>query len=318
MRNTVSVLVALIVPTLVLACGPSAADDPGDPAAAREEVIATAREEVVATAVAIALTHGASLTPSPEPTKIPAPTTVVKVTLAPLRSPTPAMAVAEPPTPAPEAEADPETTIDSTPGFVVTASPTPKPTSTPVLYPTATFTPIFNNVKIDALKQYAPDPARGVWWYTKPNCEAEGRYRHWHSGTTNHPHLGSQSVNYEDAKRVINTFMFDKIDEFYAEHHPNKRGCCSGATPVQVEALSDTLPIVRLHNKIVAAESVGKGGAKRTEYSHYYVGAVVYLEWQPRELWPGVPYRHNMVVKGAIGPVIFQPVTKEEYKSSDC
>ena len=139
------------------ACGNAAASPVPEPAVNQEHLVATAIAEAL-TAVAPTPTKATA-----QPARIDA--TQRDATASPASPPTS--------TPAPDQGAAPEPTViraTSTPGpalILVTCNKPPTPGPTPTWTPIPTPTPLFANLDID-LNQFAPDPARGIWWEATP------------------------------------------------------------------------------------------------------------------------------------------------------
>ena len=140
------------------ACGNAAASPVPEPALSQEHLVATAVAEAL-TAVAPTPT-----TPAAQPTRVD--------TSQPDAAPSPT------PPPTPDRGAAPQPTVirpTSTPGpalILVTRNKPPTPTPRPTVTPLPQPTPIFANLDID-LNQFAPDPARGIWWEA---ANRNGRY----------------------------------------------------------------------------------------------------------------------------------------------
>ena len=227
------------------ACGNAAASPVPEPALSQERLVATAIAEAL-TAVAPTPT-----TPAAQPTRVD--TSQRDATVSPASPPTPA--------PASDRGAAPKPTAiraTSTPGpavILVTRNKPPPPTPTPTWTPNPTPTPLFANLEID-LNQFAPDPARGIWWeVTKEDMDRRELYqRIWirpDESRQHHPYFWSESNTKIDSivmKQIVETLQehaIEFLDSQELEH--DERGLLAQiGGSLRLEYASWEYPILRV------------------------------------------------------------------------
>ena len=280
---------------------------------------ALSQEHLVATAIAEALT---AVAPTPTaPVAQPARVNTNRPDATP--SPTP------PPTP--DRGAAPEPTVirpTSTPGpavILVTRNKPPTPTPTPTWAPPPTPAPIFASLDID-LNQFAPDPARGIWWeVTREDMDQSGLYQPiWirpDESRKHHPYFlpESGSLDHIYTKQIVETLR--QRARAFRDNQEVKHGG-SGSTngihsSLRLEYASWEYPILRVQARFGGREI-------RTEIGNttfisldptkdaYLIGMVVALDWNAHvKPWdPESPLVFG--VEQVIGSVLIEPSFYEE------